>query len=135
MVSFNDYKILVVDDEPISLRLLTNILDEAHYRYESAENGKEALAKLKKDPEHFAIVIMDRIMPLMSGLELLNIMKKTDILKRIPVIMLTGLSEKEDIIDAVRAGAFDYLMKPVEKDLLIKLCERAFLTFKESIIS
>ena len=121
----NSKKILLVDDEPISLHVLSEFLNEAHFPHEEAENGREALEKLNASPNDYSVVVMDRIMPYMSGMEMLREMQNSENLKDIPVIMLTGLGEKEDIIDAVKAGVFDYLTKPVEKELLIKLIERA----------
>ncbi len=118
-------KILLVDDEPISLHVLSEFLDEAHFLHEESENGRDALLKLKSAPNDYSVVVMDRIMPYMSGMEMLREMQNSKELQKIPVIMLTGLGEKEDIIDAVKAGVFDYLTKPVEKELLIKLIERA----------
>jgi len=121
----SDQKILIVDDEPLSLRVLSEYLGEAGLAYETAENGREALKKLEAKPSNYAVAIMDRIMPYLSGIEVVKQMQASEELKKIPVIMLTGLSEKEDIIDAVQAGVFDYLTKPVEKDLLVKLIEKA----------
>ncbi len=118
-------KILLVDDEPISLHVLSEFLKEAKFSHETSENGRDALAKLQATPDEYSIVVMDRIMPYMSGMEMLREMQNSSELNKIPVIMLTGLGEKEDIIDAVKAGVFDYLTKPVEKELLIKLIERA----------
>lgn len=118
-------KILIVDDEPISLKILGNFLQEAKVPFEQANNGKDALSLLNEHPDHFCAVVMDRYMPWMSGLEVLRVMQQTDALRAIPVVMLTGLTEKEDVIEAIKAGAFDYLSKPVEKDLVIKLIERA----------
>jgi len=118
-------KILVVDDEPISLKLLIDHLEEAGFQIEQANDGQEALTKLQKHPNNFSVIVLDRIMPYMGGMELLNIIKQTDQLCNIPIIMLTGLDEKEDIIDAVKAGVFDYLTKPVEKELLLKMVHRA----------
>lgn len=118
-------KILVVDDEPISLHVLSEFLKGSEYSYDEAQNGRIAYDKLLSAPDNYSVVVMDRIMPYMSGIEVLNKMQSSDKMKHIPVIMLTGLGEKEDIIDAVKAGVFDYLTKPVEKELLIKLIERA----------
>lgn len=118
-------KILVVDDEPISLHVLTEFVKDAGFQFDAAENGKVAYALLEQNPDDYAVVVMDRIMPYMSGMEVLKKMQASDKLKKIPVVMLTGLGEKEDIIDAVKAGVFDYLTKPVEKELLVKLIERA----------
>lgn len=118
-------KILVVDDEPISLHVLVEFVKDADMPVDSAENGRDAFQLLEDNPHLYSVVVMDRIMPYMSGMEVLRKMQESDVLRQIPVIMLTGLGEKEDIIDAVKAGVFDYLTKPVEKELLIKLIERA----------
>ena len=118
-------KVLIVDDEPISLKVLSTFLQESQIPFEQACHGKEALDKLTERPSDFYAVVMDRYMPYMSGLEVLVAMQKQDGLRRIPVIMLTGLSEREDIIEAIQSGAFDYLTKPVEKELVVKLIERA----------
>ncbi|OGT10251.1 MAG: hypothetical protein A2X77_05330 [Gammaproteobacteria bacterium GWE2_42_36] len=124
-----DKKVLVVDDEPISLMELRRYLEEACISFEQAQNGQEALSKLKEHPDRFCAVVIDRYMPYMSGLEVLLAMQQSKQLKKIPVIMLTGLSEKEDIIETIRAGVFDYLVKPVTKDLLMPLLNRAIDIF------
>lgn len=125
-------KVLIVDDEPISIKVLSTFLDDAQIPFEQAFNGKDALSLLNQYPNQFCVVVMDRYMPYMSGLEVLVAMQKSEELKNIPVIMLTGLSEKEDIIEAIKLGAFDYLTKPIEKDLVIKLIERAKEVFTSS---
>jgi len=118
-------KVLIVDDEPVSLKMLSGYLRDINYEFEQAENGKKALQILEKNPTSFGVVILDRLMPHMSGIELLNIMKQNKKLVKIPVVMLTGLDNNEDIIEAIQAGAFDYLTKPVEKDLFLKLVTQA----------
>ena len=126
----NKYKVLLVDDETLSLQTLKNALNDSSFYHETAMNGKEALEKLLAQPDQFAVVVLDRIMPYMSGMELLKIMQEDSLLSKIPVIMLTGLDEKEDIIDAVQAGVFDYLTKPADKALLIPLIEQAYHSFE-----
>mgnify|MGYP001584580683 CR=1 FL=1 len=118
-------KVLIVDDEPISLHILSEFLSDSPFDYDAFQDGRQAFTKLLSSPSDYSVVVMDRIMPYMSGMEILNRMQEDPQLKDIPVIMLTGLGEKEDIIDAVKAGVFDYLTKPIEKILLIKLIERA----------
>ena len=127
-------KVLIVDDEPISLKMLSTFLSDANVPFEKAWNGKEALLKLNDQPHAFSVVVMDRYMPYMSGLEVLVAMQRSDVLRKIHVIILTGLSEKDDIIEAIKAGAFDYLTKPVEKDLVIKLIERAQEVFSNAYV-
>lgn len=132
-MSLKDKKILIVDDEPISLKIMADYLEgSTELTLEKAQNGKEALTKLEKNPSDYAVLVIDRIMPFMSGLELIQIMQKSKKLKDIPVIMLTGMGEKADIIDAVEAGVFDYLTKPVEKKLLVDLVHRALVVYEKS---
>ncbi len=114
-------KILLVDDESISLHVLCEFLKDSDYEYETATNGKEALSKLESNYEDYSLVIMDRLMPLMSGMEALEKMQVSPALKNIPVIMLTGLGESEDILDAIKGGALEYLTKPVDKQVLLDL--------------
>ena len=119
-------KVLLVDDEPISLNILCEFLKDSDYLYDTATNGQEALSKLESNPNDYSVVVMDRIMPFMSGMEVLEKMQTSPALKNIPVIMLTGVGKSEDIIIAVKAGVFEYITKPVDRRILIQLIERAF---------
>ncbi len=114
-------KVLLVDDEPISLNMLCEFLKDANYLYDTAINGKEALSKLESNPDAYFVVVMDRLMPFMSGMEVLEKMQASPVLSEIPVIMLTGLGESEDILDAVKGGVFEYLTKPVDRQVLLDL--------------
>lgn len=118
-------KLLIIDDDLISLHVLGEYLHAANYEFIAAENGQQAWELLQNSPAEFAVVIVDRIMPKMHGLELLAKMRQHEILKNIPVIMLTGEAEKDEIIAAMRAGVFDFLHKPIEKELLLAVLKRA----------
>ena len=117
-------KVLLVDDEPISLNMLCEFLKDADYPYDTANNGKKALSKLESNPDTYSLVVMDRLMPFMGGMEVLDKMQVSPTLKKIPVIILTGLGESDDILDAVKAGAYEYLTKPVNQKVLIELIEQ-----------
>lgn len=117
-------KILIVDDDPISLRVLTEYLQQMHYAYVAANDGKQAWELLEKAPNEFALVITDRVMPHLHGLQLLEKMQQHPVLKDTPMLMLTGEAEKEDIIAAVKAGVEDFLYKPIEKELLSAVLQR-----------
>lgn len=118
-------KLLIVDDDPISLRVLSEYLQDGNYAFFTAENGQQAWEILQKFPQEFALVIADRIMPKMHGLQLLAQMRKHEILKNTPLVMLTGEAEKEEIVVAIKAGVFDFLHKPIEKELLLAVLNRA----------
>ncbi|HSP87834.1 MAG TPA: sigma-54 dependent transcriptional regulator [Ignavibacteriaceae bacterium] len=111
-------KILVVDDEDIIRESLSFILKKEGYSVEEAANGKEAYDKLKEN--QFDLVISDLEMPVMKGTELLEEIKRLDI--KTSVIIVTAFGSLDTAIKALRNGAGDYILKPVEFDeLLIKI--------------
>lgn len=121
----NKSKLLVVDDDPISLQVLSNYLQTTNYPFVTATDGQQAWELLQQSPAEFSVVIADRIMPKLHGIELLNKMREQENLKHIPFIMLTGEAAKDEMIEAMRAGVFDFLYKPVEKTLLLAVLNRA----------
>jgi two-component system, NtrC family, sensor kinase len=113
-------RILVVDDEE-SVRSLFQACLSERYNCFAAANSEEALALLSEQP--FALVISDMIMPGLSGVELLR-----EIMARYPdtaVIMVSGIARPQRVLDAVRLGAYDYLVKPCDLDVLEMCVERA----------
>jgi len=104
-------KILLVDDSQTMRRILKNTLTKAGYsEVLEAENGKDALEVLNsKKPD---LVLLDWNMPVMNGLEMLKAAKADDNVKHIPIIMVTSISEKEMVVEAIKAGAADYTTKP-----------------------
>ena len=112
----NQAKVLLVDDEVPFVETMTKRLTKRDLDVSSAFSGMEALKTLQTNP-NFDIVILDVKMPQMDGIETLQ-----EIKKRFPlleVIMLTGHATVESAIEGMRLGAFDYLMKPCDMDLLI----------------
>ncbi len=102
-------KILIVDDEPSIRKLLFKYLSDKNYAVDTADNGQTALEKLES--ESFDLVLTDLRMPKMGGRELLQIM--SDNFPNIPKIVLTGHGTSEDIILALKTGAYDFLTKPI----------------------
>jgi DNA-binding NtrC family response regulator len=115
-------KILVVDDEEIIRDSLFYILEKEGYAVEKAENGKAAYDKIVNT--HFDLVITDIEMPLMRGTELLEKIKTLDI--QTSVIVITAFGSLDTAITALRNGASDYILKPVEFDELIIKAKRLF---------
>jgi len=109
-------KILIVDDEPISLEILGNLLSELGYEYESARDGGEALEKMR----HFtpSIVISDVEMPNLDGVSLCREIRRRPSIQYTYVILLTCRSEHEALLMGLDAGADDYLSKPINPDEL-----------------
>jgi two-component system NtrC family sensor kinase len=115
-----DNRILVVDDDEAVRRLFANYLSD-HYSCVMAADSQEALLRLAGEP--FALVISDVNMPGLSGVELLR-----RIVEHFPdtaVIMVSGIDRPQRVLDAVRVGAFDYLIKPCSLEVLEVTVERA----------
>lgn len=117
--------ILVADDEPFNLEILTEHLEEEGYSIESAENGSQAWNLLQQKPGYFDVILLDIMMPEMDGMEVLSRIKSNAELKSIPVIMQTAKASKVDILDGLQAGAYYYLTKPFEKDQLLAIVKTA----------
>lgn len=105
-------KILVVDDEPVNVKLITAIL-EKDYEIIPAFSGKEALVKLSSDKPD--IVLLDIMMPEMSGYEVCEKIKQQDSTRFMPVVIVTALSGVDEKIKAIEAGADDFLTKPINR--------------------
>lgn len=110
-------KILIVDDDPDILDILTLTLDEENYDVIQASNGEDALQFIKtKSPN---LVILDYKMPRMDGREVCQRVKKDLLLRHLPIIMLTGKGEVVDKVEGIDAGADDYIVKPFEPQELL----------------
>ena len=107
--------ILVVDDEPNYLIVLSELLKEEGFEVITAEKGEDGL-KIVKDTD-LDLVITDMRMPGMDGLELLKAVKKYN--NELPVIMITAFGEVEKAVVAMKAGAYNYLAKPFNNDELL----------------
>ena len=104
-------KILVVDDMVTMRRIVKNILRQLGFsNIDEAENGQEALQKLRSDT--FGCVVSDWNMPVMTGIDMLRAIKADEKLKAIPVLILTGKAQQSNLVEAVQAGASDYIVKP-----------------------
>lgn len=119
--------ILVVDDEPLNLDIIGEFLTGKGQPYvvETANDGIEAMEKLEADPSKFDVVLLDRMMPRMSGMEVLEKMSAHSELKYIPVILQTAKVSKEDILEGLKAGAYYYLTKPFTSDILHSVVKTA----------
>jgi signal transduction histidine kinase len=109
-------RILVVDDELLNRVVLSTNLEEAGYIVETAEDGQQALEML--DAQSFDVVLLDLIMPRMDGYQVLAQMKSDDLLRRIPVIVISSMDEMESAVRCIEMGATDYLTKPFNPVLL-----------------
>jgi len=124
------YNILAVDDEPINLSLIENFLDDDEYEVTSFESAVNALVFIKKNP-NFDVILLDRMMPDLNGIEFLDKIKNIDNLKNIPVIMQTAAAERSQVIEGIDAGVYYYLTKPYDNKVLISLIKAAISDFSE----
>ena len=106
--------ILVVDDIETNRMILEEILSD-EYQIITAENGKNALEKLQNGAQP-KIILLDLLMPVMSGLEMFEIMKKDENFKRIPVIFITAEEDSEN--ELLKAGAVDFISKPFKPEIV-----------------
>lgn len=110
-------KILAVDDSPTMRRIIVNTLKRAGFEdVTEASDGKDALAKLKL--ETFNFVITDWNMPEMDGLAFVSQLRTMEQYKTLPVLMVTTRSVKDDIVEAMKAGVNNYIVKPFTPDTL-----------------
>lgn len=110
-------KILAIDDSPTMRRIIINTLKRAGYDdIVEAGDGKEAIAKLKVENVNF--VITDWNMPEMDGLTFVNTIRAMDEYKNLPILMVTTRSVKEDIVEALKAGVNNYIVKPFTPETL-----------------
>ena len=121
------YKILIVDDELPNLKMFSRVLSCDQYTLYTAENGKDALElAIKINPD---LVLLDMMMPVLDGAETCRILKNQETTRQIPIIMLTGYPGKEVKLRCLRAGANDFLAKPVD-DIELQLRVSNLLEFK-----
>ncbi len=117
--------VLVVDDADTMRRIVCNLLRGLGIKnLREAENGNAALQELKA--KKVDLVVSDWNMPVMSGIELLRAIRADEELKSIPVLMVTAEAKKENIIEAVQAGASNYIVKPFNAKTLEEKLAKIF---------
>ncbi|WP_457621893.1 chemotaxis response regulator CheY [Persephonella sp.] len=123
-------KILVVDDMATMRKIIKGLLDQLGYKnIDEAEDGKVALQKLKSG--NYDFVITDWNMPNMTGLELVQEIRKDEKLKHLPVLMVTAEAKKENVLLAIKAGVNNYIVKPFTAEVLKEKIEKIFSALKK----
>ncbi len=110
--------LLIVDDEPINLDIICAHLENDNYELVTATNGQEAWSLLENHPSRYDVIILDRMMPGLDGMQVLANIKDNDQMEHVPVVMQTAKAENQDIVDGLKAGAYYYLTKPYDGDVL-----------------
>lgn len=111
-------KVLVVDDSKLNANLIMAYLREYELECIHAFNGLAALEMLEDNYQDIACITLDRQMPVMDGVECANRIKAVEEYRDIPIIFVTSLGEKEDVLQGLNIGVYDYLSKPVDGDFL-----------------
>jgi pilus assembly protein CpaE len=118
-------KILVVDDDPDALRLTAYALELEGYETLTAENGSQALAAVERDLPN--LVVLDVMMPDMSGIEVCRHLRSDPDTQHLPIIMLSAKGKAQDKVTGLKAGADDYVAKPTDPAELVARVERLLL--------
>ncbi|MGH9457189.1 MAG: response regulator [Thermoanaerobaculia bacterium] len=117
--------VLVVDDNALDRKLLCLHLEKGGWTVDAAADGEEAWEMIARAPGRYEVILLDRRMPRMDGLELLARLKADSRLRVIPVILQTASVEKQEMLEGIRAGAYYYLTKPVDTDMLLEVVRTA----------
>lgn len=111
-------KVLIVDDEPLNVDYLEQALEDSNYQIIVATNGREALDKIKRDQPD--LVLLDLMMPILDGFEVLAQVKADQVLRDIPVIIVSASNDSKSVVRGIKQGAEDYITKPIDADHLVK---------------
>lgn len=111
-------RILIVDDDRILRMMLQTMLDQEGYSVLEAKDGQEALNLLSQHKNEIDLILLDREMPVMNGIEFIKQMHLHEELSNIPVIMQSGSDSSEHIDEALDLGVFDYILKPLNKSVV-----------------
>lgn len=120
-------RILVVDDEIINLQIIREYLEDTQHFLELVPSAELAWERLTAGGAPYDLVILDRMMPGMNGIELLNKMKADTRFAAIPVIMQTAATAPDQVREGIEAGAYYYLAKPYEPETLLAIVRAALV--------
>lgn len=107
MLQNKNPKILCVDDEKLNLKLLKSILEPEGYEFQGAESGEVALTQVTQEPPD--LILLDIMMPKITGFEVLQKLRANELTRLIPVVMATALKETEDRVRSLEAGCDEAL--------------------------
>ncbi len=124
--------ILIVDDDPAIRKLLTKRLERAGYEISIADNGKKCILKIAEyRPD---LVILDVMMPMMGGLDVLKFIRKESDFQELPILMLTGRNDTDFIREIITLGVEDYVIKPLPPKLMDEFLLKIQKVFEKKTI-
>lgn len=129
-MSDRTHTLLIVDDEPFNLDILQEHLEDENYTVVRANDGPSALDIIESKEYEFSAILLDRMMPNMDGIEVLKKIKESKDFSKVPVIMQTAAANDSDIKEGIDAGAFYYLTKPFEPDLMLSVVNSAIIDYE-----
>ena len=128
-----DFRILIVDDIPANILLLKIILEKEGYQVETAESGEEALLKI--DEQLPDLILLDVMMPGMSGYQVADIIREREEWKEVGIIFITALTGSNNVVEGFKHGGNDYISKPFNKEeFLIKIKHQLSLSEAKRLI-
>ena len=127
-VTENKFKVLVVDDEPAILELLQYNFTKKGAQVSLARNGVEGLEKAASELPQ--VIVLDIMMPVMSGIEMCRALKSDPVLKNIPVLFLSASNDDALVISAMTAGGDHFVSKPIKISLLFEIVNELQLEFR-----
>lgn len=111
-------KILIADDEPFNVDVLQQEIEDLGYEAIVACNGREALDQIKRHQPD--LILLDLMMPILDGFAVLSEIKGDNVLRDIPVIIVSAEHDSKSVVRGIRQGAEDYITKPIDTDHLVK---------------
>lgn len=123
--------ILAIDDDELNLKLINAYLSEFNYNILTASDGVEGWDILERNYDAIDLILLDRNMPNMDGMQFMQKIKQPVIFAHIPVIMQTAATKPEEVSQGVKAGVYYYLAKPLEKEVLTSLVKAALQESKQ----
>ncbi|MBB6480026.1 response regulator [Spirochaeta isovalerica] len=128
-MSKSSHKILIIDDDPTLITILSDFLEMEGYQPIPANEGETGL-KLLEENQDVSAIILDWVLPSITGIQLLKKIKQKEAYLDIPVIMQTGKKDKESVIEGIEAGAFYYMTKPYSLKVLITILKKAIFDYE-----
>ena len=124
--------ILIAEDEITSQTILRNYLGKLGYPFRMVNNGRDAIFQIERNKPR--LLLLDIMMPIVDGMGVLQTVRNKPEWQDIFIIMLTSMSSKGDIVKAIQAGADDYIVKPVEFDILADRLNQLFKVTNDQLV-